>query len=266
MDGYLSESDLSRFIKDSMQKSTSLQRIENKFTKYYVITAVRKFFFFLDENKRGKISIDDILGSPILVEFNDLQNDDLSQEEEMNNWFSAPSARSVYDAFVKLDFARDDLLSRNEFSAFNNNNLTGAFTDRLFQVYSTYSRSKIDYKTFVDFLLAWENKTTRPSIAFFFRVLDVHELGYLTPFVLNIFFRDVLKKLQQNGACDPTLKTSDMIEDVYAMVKPKDKQHITLNDLVASACGGTIVSMLTDAQAFWEYENRESLNQSPGPR
>jgi serine/threonine-protein phosphatase 2A regulatory subunit B'' len=266
MDGLLTETDLANFIRDSMQKSTGLARMDKKFTKFYIITACRKFFFFLDESKRGKISIDDILASPILVEFNDLQNDDLSQDEEMNNWFSSPSARSVYDAFVKLDFARDGLLSRNEFSAFNNNNLTSAFTDRFFQVYSTHSKSKIDYKTFVDFLLAWENKNTRPSMAFFYRVLDVHELGYLTPFVLNIFFREVLKKLQQQNACDAQLRTVDMIEDVYAMVKPKHEKDITLNDLFNSNCGGTIISMLIDAKAFWEYENRESLNQQPGPR
>lgn len=43
------------------------------------------------------------------------------------------------------------------------------------------------------------------------------------------------------------------------MVKPKDPYKITLQDLVNSCQGDTVVSILIDLNGFWTYENREVL-------
>jgi serine/threonine-protein phosphatase 2A regulatory subunit B'' len=42
------------------------------------------------------------------------------------------------------------------------------------------------------------------------------------------------------------------------MVKPADPYQITLKDLKVSGVGHTIVSILTDVNGFWAYDNRES--------
>ena len=47
----------------------------------------------------------------------------------------------------------------------------------------------MDYKTFLDFVLAMENKKAPQSLAYFFRVLDVYHKGALDTFVINLFFR-----------------------------------------------------------------------------
>ena len=46
-----------------------------------MITAVRKFFFFLDPKKSGRIYIKDMLTSPILAELYELRQDKLSPDE-----------------------------------------------------------------------------------------------------------------------------------------------------------------------------------------
>ena len=43
------------------------------------------------------------------------------------------------------------------------------------------------------------------------------------------------------------------------MVKPREPGRITLADLVQSGCGATVVDILADLNAFWRYDNRESL-------
>jgi len=43
------------------------------------------------------------------------------------------------------------------------------------------------------------------------------------------------------------------------MVTPADPLKITLADLVNSGKGDTVVSILTDLNEFWSYENREVL-------
>ncbi len=42
-------------------------------------------------------------------------------------------------------------------------------------------------------------------------------------------------------------------------VCPKQAGRITLQDLVASRCGHTVVSMLIDVNGFLRYDNRETL-------
>ena len=60
-----------------------LKYIPEPFQNYYVITSVRKFFFFLDPKKTGKIYIKDMLCSPILAELYDLRQ--YNEESESKN-------------------------------------------------------------------------------------------------------------------------------------------------------------------------------------
>lgn len=46
-----------------------------------------------------------------------------------------------------------------------------------------------DYKTYLDFVLAMENKKEPQAIQYFFRLLDIEGHGYLTAFSLQYFFR-----------------------------------------------------------------------------
>lgn len=48
-------------------------------------------------------------------------------------------------------------------------------------------------------------------------------------------------------------------DEIFDMVKPKDPYKITLQDLVNSCQGDTVVSILIDLNGFWTYENREML-------
>lgn len=68
-----------------------------------MITAVRKFFFFLDPKRTGRIYIKDMLTSPILAELYELRQEKLTPEELAQNWFSKQSALKVYDRYLKLD-------------------------------------------------------------------------------------------------------------------------------------------------------------------
>ena len=68
------------------------------------VTAVRKFFFFLDARRRGRIAIKEVLCSPILQELLDLRRPDLSPDDLRSNWFSQQSAAQVCDDQLQLDY------------------------------------------------------------------------------------------------------------------------------------------------------------------
>lgn len=47
----------------------------------------------------------------------------------------------------------------------------------------------MDYKTYLDLVLALENRLEPQSLAYLFRILDVNNQGYLDTFSLNYFYR-----------------------------------------------------------------------------
>lgn len=57
------------------------------------------------------------------------------------------------------------------------------------------------------------------------------------------------------------LQLMDMVADVVDIVRPRDRQQIRATDILRCGMPATLVGMLADVNTFWEYENRESLQQ-----
>ena len=252
--GYLKEKDLENFIFELIPSFPQLSSLQENFYSFYVITAVRKFFFFLDPKRTGKILIKDILTSPILAEFYELRQDNWSAEEAAQNWFSVQSSLKVYDQYLRLDLDRNGMLRKMELVRYPGG-LTSIFVDRLFEEYQTFE-GEMDYKTFLDFVLAMENKKSQASLQYFWRILDVYNQGAIDTFVVNLFFRAIIKKLESKERFG--FKVDDIKDEIWDMAKPKVPYAITLEDLLACGQGDIIVGMLIDARAFYEYDQRES--------
>ena len=60
----------------------------------------------------------------------------------------------------------------------------------MFQECLTYE-GEMDYKTYLDFVLAIENKREPAALQYLFRLLDIQGKNYLTRFDLNYFFRAI---------------------------------------------------------------------------
>lgn len=63
----------------------------------------------------------------------------------------------------------------------------------------------MDYKTYLDFVLAIENKKEPAALAYLFKLLDIQGVGYLTRFDLNYFFRAIQQAMVQHGQVNSTL-------------------------------------------------------------
>ena len=83
-------------------------------------------------------------------------------------------------------------------------------------------------------------------------MLDVFHKGAIDTFVINMFFRAVIQKLETKVQTD--YKVDDLKDELWDMAKPQLPYCITLQDLVNCGVGDTIVAMLTDAKAFYEYD------------
>ena len=87
----------------------------------------------------------------------------------------------------------------------------------------------MDYKAFLDFVLAMENKKTPQALQYYWKILDVYHKGAIDSFVVNMFFKDVVKKLNSKDQLPYIIE--DVIDEIFDMCKPKVKMGITFEDL-----------------------------------
>ncbi|XP_077284170.1 serine/threonine-protein phosphatase 2A regulatory subunit B'' subunit gamma-like [Arctopsyche grandis] len=254
--GYLREHDLENYIMELVPTLPALDGLDSSFGSFYVCTAARKFLFFLDPLRTGRVRIIDILSSNFLEDLLELREEDLLKEAQEKNWFSAPSALRVYGQYLNLDRDHNGMLSLDELQDYGSGTLTRVFLSRVFQQCLTYD-GEMDYKTYLDLVLALENRREPQSIHYLFRILDIHGQGYLDGFTLNYFFKAIQEQTLLHGASPVNFE--DVKDEIFDMVRPADPMKITLKDLISSGYGSTAISILIEFQYFFAYEHREIL-------
>lgn len=166
--------------------------------------------------------------------------------------FSIPNSKSLYNKFNKLDVDKNGYLRKEDLAKYSKG-LTTIVIDRIFEEYQTYD-GELDYQGFLQFVLAMDNKKSPQALQYFWRILDVYHKGAVDSFIINMFFRSVIQKLEvmDRGG----FNVEDIKDEIFDMAKPELPMAITLQDLVKCGQGDIIVSMLIDAKAFYDYDQR----------
>lgn len=294
-DGWLREVELESFIWDLIPDMASLRSLDEGFRKFYVCAAVRRFMFFLDPRRLGRVRISTLLTSTALAELFQLRDAETgagapaatqSAATEERNWFSAARALRVYQQYLSLDRDRNGMLLPEELANYRNGALVMPFIERVFQECRTYGGQMVrraapcapsahraprvadgadahrqDYKGYLDFVLAMEMPSERVSLAYLFRLLDVQGVGYLNVFSMHYFYKHVQQRMRA-AELDP-VSFLDVKDEIFDMVHPRDPYRVTLDDLVRSGCGATVVQMLVDVDGFVQYDRREEQMLGP---
>ena len=251
-EGFLIDKDLENYIKKVIVGFPFYSEISEEIKEYYILVAQRKFFFFLDPKRTGKIFINDIVISNILAEFLELEK--VTSKKEMEyNWFSLYNFSRIYRKYVLLDKDKNGLLSRKELIKYSPG-LTSIFIDRIFEEYQKYDNA-IDFKQFIDFVLAMENKKEAASIQYIWRALDVNHNNKVDTFIINMFFKDIAKKLVNRDKGE--YRIDDIKDELWDMIGPKNPMYITLQDVLNSKYSDTVLSLLIDAKAFYQHDQKE---------
>ena len=251
-EGFLIDKDLENYIKKVIVNFPFYAEISEEIKEYYILVAQRKFFFFLDPKRIGKIFINDIITSNILPELLDLEKATSKKEMEYN-WFSLYNFSRIYRKYVLLDQDKNGLLSKKELIKYSPG-LTSIFIDRIFEEYQKYDNA-IDFKQFIDFVLAMENKKEPASIQYIWRALDVYHNNKIDTFVINMFFKGVIKKLLNRNKGE--YRIDDIKDEIWDMIGPKNPNYITLEDVLNSKYSDTVIASLIDAKAFYQHDQKE---------
>ncbi|CAM6017318.1 unnamed protein product [Sphagnum balticum] len=268
-DGFLQPQEMEAYIRGLIPNLAQLRNIPPPFLSMYSRIAARKFFFFCDPLRRGKLCIKKVLLSNCLAELMELHQEteeEGGEPEPADNWFSLSSAQRICDTFLGLDKDMNGTLSKQELQGYAEGTLTDIFIERVFDEHVRRGgragggkAREMDFESFLDFVLALENRETPEGLTYTFKCLDLHNRGFLTTVDVHTLFRDVHQKWIEGGNYD--LCIEDVRDEIWDMVKPADPLRITLADLLGCRQGGTIASMLTDVRGFWAHDNRENLLQ-----
>jgi serine/threonine-protein phosphatase 2A regulatory subunit B'' len=201
------------------------------------------------------VRIRDILTCRFLDDLLELRDEEIPKDAQEMNWFSAPSALSVYGHYLNLDKDHNGMLSKKELAGYGSGTLTSVFLERVFAECLTYD-GEMDYKTYLDFVLALENRQEPQSLHYLFRILDVEHQGFLTAFTLNYFFKGIQEQILQHH--QEPVNFEDVKDEIFDMIKPQDSAKITVKDLINCGQGETVMSILIEFHKFWAYENREA--------
>eukprot|EP01065_Artemidia_motanka_P049264 TRINITY_DN8113_c0_g1_i1.p1 TRINITY_DN8113_c0_g1~~TRINITY_DN8113_c0_g1_i1.p1 ORF type:complete len:496 (+),score=123.25 TRINITY_DN8113_c0_g1_i1:69-1556(+) len=285
-DGHLSEDDLDEFIDRLIPNLRTIRNISRmkalpaEYHVFYRCHAVRKFFFFLDPKRRGRVSIDAVMGSSELMELLKLYQINAQNEDEIienpeaaaqadmeggddigENWFAFHIMSRVYQHYVELDADWNGMLSATEMRAYNDSSFSPLFVDRVFEAFPTYGYSgEIDFKRYLDFVLATEHAQTPQAVSYFFRALDIGGCGFMAPAHVALFAKELSAKLEQSNLMN--IEVADIVREIFDMVNPKDPERITQSDLIRAA-QFTVAphSVLVDHRAFYNYDQRENMLQ-----
>lgn len=219
----------------------------------------------LDEGRRKRIPAARMVCSSTMSEFQEMQRQDKLEHKVLaQNWFSCECAHRVYQIYLDLDQDGDGLLSVFELLRFGSRMLSPLFISCLFQEVNTYG-GLLDFKSYLDFVLAMWNPGSRPAIKYFWRVIDYKKKGYLDADSIRPFISQILKTLHSArvgdySSFDPHAIVSELMDMVgcYQGVGG-NPPCVHLQDLLMHSQGGVFLHVLVDAMAFWRYDNRESL-------
>ncbi|KAL1832538.1 hypothetical protein ACET3Z_002189 [Daucus carota] len=266
-DGFLQPHQMKTYISGLIPNLAQLRDMPEAFISMYCCIAAHKFFFFCDPHRRGKACIKKLLLSNALQELIELQEEseeEVTDTEQAENWFSLTSAQRICDMFLALDKDMSGTLNKHELREYADGTLTDIFIERAFDEHIGRGKNggngrEMDFENFLDFVLALKNKDTEEGLTYLFHCLDLHGRGFLTTADIHTLFRDVHRKWIDGGNYE--LCIEDVRDEIWDMVKPADPLRIPLADLLSCKQGGTVASMLIDVRGFWAHDNRENLLQ-----
>ncbi|EKF32991.1 hypothetical protein MOQ_003146 [Trypanosoma cruzi marinkellei] len=265
-DGCLTEDEMESYVRDLVPRIEALRDITEDILPFYCCTVSRRIFWVLDPGSRGAIRIDMLLQNPVMDEWVSLQ---LMREDQPRNWFSAAITSHLYDKFLLLDTRNRGTLNADDMKRYKKGlptvmddglppgvgPLSSLFIDRFFETNVMMANSELDFRKFVDFVVAVEFLPSCQRPLFFWNILDIEGCGYLRPVHVNYFFRETHTKLVAAGLEVPSRET--VVQEAFDLISTAEPLCISREEFINAPQAGLFVALLVDCLSFWTYENRE---------
>nr|XP_018668660.1 uncharacterized protein LOC100176266 [Ciona intestinalis] len=230
-----------------------------EFHTRYMNTVIARIFYAVNRSWSGYITVPELRKSNFLETL-----DTLEDEEDINmicDYFSYEHFYVIYCKFWELDTDHDLVIDKMDLLRHANGALSNRLIDRVLSGAVTrwdssdHRLHKMSYVDFVWFLISEEDKKSQTSIEYWFRCMDVDGDGVISMYEMEFFYEDQMRKLEQLDI-EP-LPFEDCVCQMLDMVKPINRDHVTLKDLKQCKMAHVFFDTFFNVEKYLDNEQKD---------
>ncbi|KAH9569798.1 hypothetical protein CY35_02G009800 [Sphagnum magellanicum] len=256
---YLTQEDFRPILRELLATHRGLEFLHDtpEFQERYAETVIYRIFFYVNKAGNGQLQLREIKRSNLIAA---LQQVD--EEEDINKvlrYFSYEHFYVIYCKFWELDSDHDFLIDKDDLLRYGNHALTYRIVERIFsqipRKFSSRAEGKMGYEDFVWFILSEEDKSSEPSLEYWFKCVDLDCDGVITPNEMQFFYEEQLHRMECM-AQEPVL-FEDIVCQMADMICPHKEGQLTLRDLKRCKLSGNFFNILFNLNKFVAFETRD---------
>ncbi|CAI9773114.1 unnamed protein product [Fraxinus pennsylvanica] len=256
---YLTQDDFKPVLRELLATHPGLEFLHStpEFQERYAETVIYRIFYYVNRSGDGRLTLRELKHSNLIVA---MQHAD--EEEDINKvlrYFSYEHFYVIYCKFWELDTDHDFLIDKENLIRYGNNALTYRIVDRIFsqvpRKFSSKVEGKMGYEDFVYFILSEEDKSSEPSLEYWFKCIDLDGNGVITRNEMKFFYEEQLHRMECM-AQEPVL-FEDVLCQMVDMISPQDESYFMLRELKGSKLSGNVFNILFNLNKFMAFETRD---------
>ncbi|XP_075648951.1 serine/threonine protein phosphatase 2A regulatory subunit B''alpha-like [Castanea sativa] len=256
---YLTQVDFKPVLRELLATHPGLEFLQStpEFQERYAETVIYRIFYYINRSGNGRLTLRELKRGNLIAA---MQHAD--EEEDINKvmrFFSYEHFYVIYCKFWELDTDHDFLLDKENLIKYGNHALTYRIVDRIFSQVARKFTSKVEgkmgYEDFVYFMLSEEDKSSEPSLEYWFKCIDLDGNGVITHNEMQFFYEEQHHRMECM-ALEPVI-FEDILCQIVDMISPQREDYITLRDLKGCKLSGNVFNILFNLNKFMAFESRD---------
>lgn len=256
---HITQDDFKPVLRELLATHPGLEFLQStpEFQERYAETVIYRIFYYLNRSGNSHLTLRELKRGNLIAA---MQHAD--EEEDINKvlrYFSYEHFYVIYCKFWELDTDHDFFIDKENLIKYGNHALTYRIVDRIFsqvpRKFTSKVEGKMGYEDFVYFILSEEDKSSEPSLEYWFKCIDLDGNGIITRNEMQFFYEEQLHRMECM-AQEPVL-FEDILCQIVDMIKPENESFFTLRDLKGSKLSGNVFNILFNLNKFMAFETRD---------
>lgn len=256
---FLTQDDFKPVLRELLSTHPGLEFLQStpEFQERYAETVIYRIFYYINRAGNGQLTLRELKRGNLIAA---MQQAD--EEEDINKvlrYFSYEHFYVIYCKFWELDTDHDFFIDKENLIRYGNHALTYRIVDRIFsqvpRKFTSTVEGKMGYEDFVYFILAEEDKSSEPSLEYWFKCIDLDGNGIITRNEMQFFYEEQLHRMECM-AQEPVL-FEDILCQIIDMIGPENESYFTIRDLKGSKLSGSVFNILFNLNKFMAFETRD---------
>ncbi|KAF8392173.1 hypothetical protein HHK36_022515 [Tetracentron sinense] len=256
---YLTQDDFKPILRELLATHPGLEFLQStpEFQERYAETVIYRIFYYVNRSGNGLLTLKELKRGNLIAA---MQHAD--EEEDINKvlrYFSYEHFYVIYCKFWELDTDHDFLIDKENLIRYGNHALTYRIVDRVFsqvpRKFTSKVEGKMGYEDFVYFMLSEEDKSSEPSLEYWFKCIDLDGNGILTRNEMQFFYEEQLHRMECMS--QERVLFEDILCQMVDMIGPETDSYLTLRDLKGCKLSGNVFNILFNLNKFMAFETRD---------